>query len=267
MTQFSIQNISFSYGTRKVLDNLTVSFPEKKLIGVVGPNGCGKSTLISLLANLQAPSKGKVLFGGKPVNDYGRRELAQKISYLPQNPICPRGLTVEQVLRFGRQPYQSLLRQFSKTDAAKVSEIIDLLQLGPILHRPMEHLSGGQRQKAWLGMVLVQDTDVVLLDEPTSALDIGHQHEVLECIHGITIRGKTVILVIHDLAAAARFCDELLALKNGVIAEFGAPAKVINVDLIRKLYGVQVEIMTAPSTGTPVIIPLMTTEGLTTDAT
>jgi iron complex transport system ATP-binding protein len=120
----------------------------------------------------------------------------------------------------------------------------------------MEQLSGGQRQKVWIGMALVQDTDVVLLDEPTSALDIGHQHEVLECIRRVCDLGKSVVMVIHDLAAAARFCDHLLAMRDGVVRHFGKPREIVNENLILSLYGVHVEILTARCDGSPVIVPV-----------
>jgi iron complex transport system ATP-binding protein len=245
-----------AYGERLALDSLTLEFPARRMIGIVGPNGCGKSTLLSLLANLRQPTRGDVTLDGRSLTRYRRREIATRIAYLPQNPQCPRGLTVAQVLRYGRQPHQSLFRQFSREDAAKIGEVESLLQLGPIMERPMDELSGGQRQKAWMGMILAQDTDVVLLDEPTSALDMGHQHEVLECIRGACDRGKTVILVIHDLAAAARFSDGLLALKDGRIQAFGTPREVVRDDLVLSLYGLHAHITTSAATGGPVIVPL-----------
>lgn len=256
MSRLSLKNLCLSYGDRRVLHNLTLDFPSQSLIGIVGPNGCGKSTLISLLANLQRPTSGKVMLDDRELRQYSRRTLATRIAYLAQNPICPPGITVAQVLGYGRQPYQTLLRQFNREDAEKIAEVRDMLQLGSIMERPMDQLSGGQRQKAWLGMVLAQDTDIILLDEPTSALDIGHQHEVLECIRSVCNLGKTVIMVIHDLAAAGRFCDHLIAIKDGIIQQSGAPADVITKDVILSLYGIHVEIFSEGPQNSPVIVPL-----------
>lgn len=256
MGVLAVSNLSLAYGERLALDALTLEFPAGRMIGIVGPNGCGKSTLLSLLASLRRPTRGEVSLDGLSLARYRRRQVARRIAYLPQNPQCPPGVTVAQVLRYGRQPHQSLFCQFSREDAAKIREVEDLLQLGPIMQRPMEELSGGQRQKAWMGMILAQDTDVVLLDEPTSALDMGHQHEVLECIRGACDRGKTVVLVIHDLAAAARFCDCILALKAGRIQAFGAPRAVVSEDLVLSLYGLHVQISHSAAAGAPVIVPL-----------
>lgn len=259
MRELAVRNLSFGYGERPVLSSISLSFSGQKLCGIVGPNGCGKSTLVSLLAGLRKPLSGGVYLDGRPIKHIGRRELARSIAYLPQLPRCPRGITVEQVLRFGREPHQSLLRQYSKQDAIKIAEVSDMLHLRPVMDRPMDELSGGQRQKAWLGMVLVQDTDIILLDEPTSALDIGHQQEVLECIRAICDRGKTVIMVIHDLAAAARFCDELVALKSGVVRTNGPAMEVVTEDLILDLYGVHTNIVQVA--GAPVIVPRRLKDG------
>jgi iron complex transport system ATP-binding protein len=249
------RDLSFAYGAHPVISGLSLSIPVRGVTGIVGPNGCGKSTLVALLARLNTPHAGKIELDGADLASYGRRDLARRIAYLPQLPVTPRGITVSQVLRYGRHPHQSLFRQFSREDAERIDGIAERLDLGSVLERRMDELSGGQRQRAWLGMTLVQDTPYVLLDEPTSALDIGHQYEVLEVIRAMRDEGKTVVLVIHDLAAATRFCDHLVALKDGTLRRAGPPEQVVTPDLIRDLYELEVDVWRPGETGPPVIVP------------
>lgn len=255
MTLLSTQNLSFSYHKKHILENLSLTLPAGKLIGIVGPNGCGKSTLLKLLAKQLEPTQGEVLFKGKPLADYAARELAKQVAFLSQQPVTPAGITVEQLVQYGRHPHQSWFNQWNQDDASQVSSAIELMQLHDILQQPIASLSGGQRQRAWLAMIVAQNTDLILLDEPTSALDIGHQTEVLECISQMTAAGKTVVIVIHDLAAAARYCDEIIAISDKQIIAMGSAKEVITKPVIDTLYNTDVDIIQAPFDQAPVIVP------------
>lgn len=251
----SATHLQFGYGQTPLFHDLSFSLPQGKLIGVVGPNGGGKSTLLKLLAGQIRPDAGEVTLKGKPLARYGSKALAKELAYLPQRPLVPAGIEVEQLVQYGRHPHQGWFNQWSEEDARRVRWACERMQLEPILHQSVASLSGGQAQRVWLAMVLAQNADLILLDEPTSALDIGHQTEVMEAIHQITAEGKTVLIVIHDLATAARYCDELIALEGGTIQAMGPAREVITKGLVDRLYQTDVDILPAPGDGAPVIVP------------
>ncbi|MGL6258960.1 ABC transporter ATP-binding protein [Vibrio sp. WXL103] len=255
MTMLDIEGVGFSYNGNPVLENLSLSLGHGKLVGIVGPNGGGKSTLLKLIARQLEPSSGQLRLKGKSLASYSMKELARQLAFLPQQPLSPAGITVEQLVQYGRHPHQGWFTQWSEDDAKQVTRAITWMKIEDLLQQPVDSLSGGQRQRAWLAMILAQDTDIILLDEPTSALDIGHQTEVMESISKMTSLGKTVVLVIHDLAAAARYCDELIALGQQRVVATGAVEQVITKPLIDKLYGTNVDIVAAPFDGAPLIVP------------
>ncbi|MDV5171359.1 ABC transporter ATP-binding protein [Photobacterium rosenbergii] len=255
MTMLDIEGVGFGYDSKLVFDNVSFGLGQGKLVGIVGPNGGGKSTLLKLMARQLEPSCGQLRLKGKTLGSYSMKALAKQLAFLPQQPVSPAGITVEQLVQYGRHPHQGWFNQWSEEDAKQVARAIAWMKIEDLLQQPVVSLSGGQRQRAWLAMILAQDTDIILLDEPTSALDIGHQTEVMESISKMTSLGKTVVLVIHDLAAAARYCDELVALgEHGVVAA-GAVEQVITKPLIDKLYDTNVDIVPAPFDGAPVIVP------------
>jgi len=255
MTALTMTGVGFSYESKTVLKDVSFCLGKGKLVGIVGPNGGGKSTLLKMMAKQLAPQQGEIILNGTSLADYSMKALAKVLAFLPQQPISPAGITVEQLVQYGRHPHQGWFSQWSDDDAAQVAKAIQWMKLEDLLQQPVASLSGGQRQRAWLAMILAQDTDVILLDEPTSALDIGHQIEVMESISQMVAMGKTVVLVIHDLAAAARYCDELVAIgEQGVVAA-GPVTEVITKPMIDKLYNTHVDILTAPFDDAPVIVP------------
>ncbi|MEH6533273.1 MAG: ABC transporter ATP-binding protein [Photobacterium frigidiphilum] len=255
MTLLTMSNIGFSYDEKSVFHNVSIQLNRGKLVGIVGPNGGGKSTLLKLIAKQMEPHSGDITLEGKPLSQYSMKALAKQVAYLPQHPLSPAGITVEQLVQYGRHPHQSWFNQWNDKDAEQVNQAIELMQLSDILQQPVTSLSGGQRQRAWLAMILAQDTDLILLDEPTSALDIGHQIEVMESISHMVASGKTVVLVIHDLAAAARYCDELIAIGNNAVVASGSVNEVVTKTLIDDLYDTNVDILYAPFDQAPVIVP------------
>jgi iron complex transport system ATP-binding protein len=253
--QLRAHNLSFAYQAKRVLQGISFELPKGKLIGIVGPNGSGKSTLLKLLARQLPLQDGQVGLNGTPLQRYGMKALARELAFLPQRPVMAEGIRVEQLVQYGRHPHQGWFNQWSAEDARQVARARDAMQLQDIWQQVASSLSGGQAQRAWLGMILAQNTDLVLLDEPTSALDIGHQAEVMEAVLNIVGEGRTVLIVIHDLGVAARYCDEIIALDNGRIAAMGPAREVINKALIDQLYDTDVDILAAPDDGAPVVVP------------
>ena len=253
--QLRAHKLSFAYPGKSVLQDISFELPKGKLIGIVGPNGSGKSTLLKLLARQLPLQGGLVELNGTPLQRYAMKALARELAFLPQRPVMAEGIRVEQLVQYGRHPHQGWFNQWSEEDALQVARARDAMQLQDIWQQVASSLSGGQAQRAWLGMILAQNTDLVLLDEPTSALDIGHQAEVMEAVLNIVAEGRTVLIVIHDLGVAARYCDEIIALDNGRIAAMGAAREVINKALIDQLYDTDVDILAAPDDGAPVVVP------------
>lgn len=251
----TVNRLHFAYQQTPILRDISFSVPRGKLVGIVGPNGGGKSTLLKLLAGQEQPRSGEILLKEKPLGAYGAKALARELAYLPQRPLVPPGILVEQLVQYGRHPHQGWFNQWSEEDARMVDWARERMQLDAIWHQSASSLSGGQAQRVWLAMVLAQDADIILLDEPTSALDIGHQTEVMEAIHRVAAEGKTVLIVIHDLATAARYCDELIALGDGAIQAMGPAREVVTKPLIDRLYQTDVDILHAPGDGAPVIVP------------
>jgi iron complex transport system ATP-binding protein len=256
MADLRTAGLSLGYGETRVVHELDVALPAGQVTAVVGPNGCGKSTLLGALARLHAPKAGAVLLDGRALAALRPREAARRIGLLPQDADAPDGLTVRDLVRYGRHPHQGLLRQWSAEDAEAVSQALAAADLLELADRPLDTLSGGQRQRAWIAMVVAQETDVVLLDEPTSALDLGHQLEVLELVHDLARAGRTVVLVLHELSTACRYADHLVAMLDGRVVAEGAPADVVTPELVRDLYGVEAVVMTDPVAGTPVVCPV-----------
>lgn len=254
MTALRAENLHFAYQDKVVLDDLSFSLPRGKLIGIVGPNGSGKSTLLKLLARQLPLQRGTVEVHGKPLGHYSLKALARELAFLPQRPVLAEGIRVEQLVQYGRHPHQGWFNQWSAEDARQVARAREAMQLDAIWQRNAASLSGGQAQRVWLGMILAQDTDLILLDEPTSALDIGHQAEVMEAVHSIAAAGRTVLIVIHDLGIAARYCDELIALADGRIQAMGPAREVMTKALVDRLYDTDVDILHARR-WRPVIVP------------
>ncbi|WP_312977185.1 ABC transporter ATP-binding protein [Stutzerimonas nitrititolerans] len=255
MTALHARNLHFAYQDKVILRDITFSLPKGRLIGIVGPNGSGKSTLLKLLARQLPLQGGQVEVQGQSLSSYSMKSLARQLAFLPQRPVMVEGIRVEQLVQYGRHPHQGWFNQWSDEDARQVARAREAMQLDAIWRRQASSLSGGQAQGAWLGMILAQNTDLILLDEPTSALDIGHQAEVMEAVHRITQEGRTVLIVIHDLGIAARYCDELIALADGQIQAMGPARQVMTKQLVDRLYDTDVDILPAPGDGAPVIVP------------
>ena len=261
MVRLHTEAIRLAYdGGPTVIDGLTLEVPDGRMTCIVGPNACGKSTLLRAFSRLLAPLSGNVVLDGQAIRMYKTKEVARRLGLLPQSPAAPEGLTVEDLVSRGRYPHQGLFRQWSARDEAAVEEALRLTATDGLRHRPVDELSGGQRQRVWIAMALAQETPIMLLDEPTTFLDIAHQLEVLELLSELNRRhDRTVVMVLHDLNQAARYSHHLLAMRDGNVVAEGPPKDVVTADMVRQVFGIHSRILTDPVTGTPLVVPVAPT--------
>jgi iron complex transport system ATP-binding protein len=257
MSVLNGQHLTLSYEQNTIIENLSLNIPEGKVTVLVGPNGCGKSTLLRGLSRLLKPRAGQVVLDSHDIWKMPTKDLAKQLGILPQGPVAPEGLTVHELVAQGRYPHQSWFQQWSVEDERMTQEALFITGLTDLADRPIDTLSGGQRQRAWIAMTLAQDSDIILLDEPTTFLDLAYQMEVLDLLHDLNVeRGKTIVMVLHDLNQACRYGDYLVAVHEGRIAAHGHPQDVIQAEMIRDVFGIECHIMPDPITGTPLVVPM-----------
>lgn len=253
--KLSVKDLCASYPGVKAVSGVDLEVEPGTVVAIVGPNGCGKSTLLRSVARLHKPDSGSVTVDGDEVWSLRPRAAATRLALLPQSPIAPEAITVAGLVAYGRHPHQGLFRQWSRADAEAAERALAATGVAELANRRLETLSGGQRQRCWLAMTLAQETPILLLDEPTSALDLGHAVETLHVIRQVAARGRSVVMVLHDLGAAARYADVLVAMKDGEVVANGDPRVVVTSELVRRLYDVEADILTAPGDGAPVVVP------------
>ncbi|MER7815054.1 ABC transporter ATP-binding protein [Streptomyces sp. NPDC096153] len=251
------EDLTLSYDQRTVASSLGVDIPDHSFTVIIGPNACGKSTLLKALARMLKPKAGQVYLDGQAIASYRSREVARRLGLLPQSSNAPGGITVGDLVARGRYPHQRLLKQWSAEDEEAVAEAMRRTGVLELADRPVDDLSGGQRQRVWLAMVLAQQTSILLLDEPTTFLDIAHQVEVLDlCAQLHARKGDTVVAVLHDLNQACRYATHLIVMRpGGTIAAEGAPADVMTAELVEDVFGLPCRIISDPETGTPLMVP------------
>lgn len=248
--------IRVGYDGRDIIEDLQVQIPDGSFTVIVGPNACGKSTLLRSLSRLLRTSSGSVLLDGKDVHSFNGKEFARELGLLPQQSLAPEGITVVDLVSRGRFPYQKMFRQWTDQDEAAVRSALEATRLTELSKRPVEALSGGQRQRVWIAMALAQETPILLLDEPTTYLDLAHQLEVLELCTRLNAQGRTLVAVLHDLNQAARYATHLIAMRNGALFAEGTPREVVTEETVRAVFGVRARVIDDPETGTPMVIPL-----------
>jgi iron complex transport system ATP-binding protein len=249
--------LSVGYDGTDVIDGLDLAIPRERVTAVVGANGCGKSTLLRALARLMRPRSGSVLLDGRSIYEQPSKVVARRLGMLPQSPVAPDGLTVEDIVSRGRYPHQGLFRQWSEHDAAAVEEALAATDMHELRDRPVDELSGGQRQRAWIAMTLAQQTELLLLDEPTTFLDLAHQIDVLDLLDRLVAeRGRTVVMVLHDINQACRYADQLVAVRDGRVHAAGAPADIVDAAFIHDVFGLAAQVVEDPVTGTPLCLPI-----------
>lgn len=248
--------LTLAYEDRTVVDGLDLVIPDGEVTVIVGPNACGKSTLLRALGRLLKPRGGAVLLDGTDLARIPTKKIAQSVGLLPQTPVAPDAITVADLVSRGRQPHQHWWQQWSDEDERAVGDAMERTDVTELADRLVDELSGGQRQRVWIAMALAQETGLLLLDEPTTYLDISHQVEVLDLVRQLNHeRGRTVVAVLHDLNQAARYADHLITMKAGRIVARGRPSEVVTAELVHEVFGLESVVVPDPVTGSPLVVP------------
>ncbi|SEL21894.1 ABC transporter ATP-binding protein [Acinetobacter sp. DSM 11652] len=237
-----INQLSAGYNHHQVLKGINAEFQQGQVIVLIGPNGCGKSTLLKCIAQIHPYDQGEVIWEKNQLNILSKKLLAKQLALLPQHVTAPNGMTVEQLVRFGRFPHQGWFKRLNIEDQKAIDDALSATHLSELKNQNLSNLSGGQRQRAWIAMVLAQQTPLILLDEPISMLDIGHQADILNLVRSLASQGKTIVMVLHELATAARCADFLVAMKDGQIIAQGKSEDVLTKQLVHQLYNLDAEV-------------------------
>ena len=255
-SRLAARDLTVGYDRRVISRELSVEIPDGSFTVIVGPNACGKSTLLRALSRLLAPSAGQVVLDGRSIASYRAKELARVLGLLPQTSLAPDGITVADLVGRGRHPHQGFMRQWSREDEDAVAAAMAATGIVELSGRRVDELSGGQRQRVWVAMVLAQQTSLVLLDEPTTFLDIAHQIDLMELFTDLNDQGTTLVAVLHDLNQAARYATHLIAMKDGAVVAQGAPAEIVTAELVEEVFGLRCVVVPDPVTGTPSVTPI-----------
>lgn len=255
MNELHSKNLTVGYDDRVVIDELSVTIPPGEITAIVGANGSGKSTLLKTFARILKPFDGCVFLDGKEIHTTPTRELARRMSILPQKAQAPEALTVYELTSYGRYPHRRWLRAPTADDAQMVDWALEIVGLQDLRDRPVQALSGGQQQRVWIAMTLAQGAPYMLLDEPTSHLDTCHQLEIMELLATLNReQEKTVVMVLHDLNLAARYCHHMIAVKDGQVVVADSPENVMTEETLLSVFGIRAHITRDPLAGTPMCV-------------
>lgn len=252
------RSVHVGYDDRPIIEGLDFDLPAHSFTVIIGPNACGKSTLLKALARLLKPSDGSVLLDGTDIFTLKTKDVAKRLGLLPQTSLAPEGIRVADLVARGRFPHQGMFDRWSEADERAVSEAMAATRVDALSSRFVDELSGGQRQRVWVAMALAQEAPVLLLDEPTTFLDISHQYELLELLElfrRLRGEGRTLVAVLHDLNQAARFATHLVVMRDGEIVAQGEPGEVLTAELVEDVFSLPCRIIDDPETGTPLVIP------------
>ncbi len=249
------RSITLSYKERAICRDLSLAVQPGSFTVIIGPNACGKSTLLRALARLLATAEGSVLLDGQDIARLPTKSVARRLGLLPQSFAAPDGITVSELVGRGRYPHQSFLRQWSAADGEAVHAAMADTDIADLADQPIDTLSGGQRQRAWVAMALAQETSLLLLDEPTTFLDIAHQIELLDLFETLNRKGRTIVAVLHDLNQASRYASHLVAMRDGMIVAEGTPAAIVTPEMIKSVFDLESVVIPDPVTGSPLVVP------------
>lgn len=235
--------LTYGYTDRYFVKDLSMHFKKGEVVSIIGPNGSGKSTILRMLSRLLKPVEGVVLLEGKALDSLSSKEIATKMTMLPQIYDHKLDMTVRDLVKYGRQPHLKWYEEYSKKQEPYIDWALSVTSLTSMQHRPIHSLSGGERQRAWISMCIAQTPQILLLDEPTSYLDITHQLEVMELIKELNQSLQlTIIMVLHDLNQAARYSHRIIAIQNGKVVRQGSPVEVYTPELFRDVYGIEAKV-------------------------
>lgn len=255
MNSLTTENLAVAYDDNLVVGGLDMQIPQGKITSIIGPNGCGKSTVLKAAGRILKPKNGVVYLNGDDIHRLTTKEVAQKMAILPQSPQAPAGLTVGELVAYGRFPHQRGFRKLTPDDRKIIQWALEVTKLSDHEITAVDNLSGGQRQRVWIAMALAQQTDLILLDEPTTYLDLAYQLEVLELLYRLNReQGCTIVMVLHDLNLAARFSDYMIAICCGDIIQHGTPEEVMTTRVLRETFHIDAEIVEEPRTGRPTCV-------------
>ncbi|WYP27467.1 ABC transporter ATP-binding protein [Alkalihalobacillus sp. FSL W8-0930] len=255
MVRLQTEALDISYGDRDIVKGLDLEIPEGQITTIIGPNGCGKSTILKTMARIHNAKKGAVYLDGTAIHKESTKTIAKKMAILPQTPEAPSGLTVTELVSYGRFPHQKGFGKLTKEDHDLIYWALEVTGMLEFHDRPIDALSGGQRQRVWIAMALAQETDLLLLDEPTTYLDLAHQLEILQLLERLNKeQGRTIVMVIHDLNHAARFAHHMVALNAGTIVKEGMPEMVMTSEVLERVFNIDAEVVRDPRTNKPVCL-------------
>jgi iron complex transport system ATP-binding protein len=255
MVSLSTENLQIGYGEKIIVDGLNLQINKGEITTIIGANGCGKSTILKTMARVHSANSGVVYLDGKMIHKIPTKEIAKKMAVLPQSPEAPNGLTVYELISYGRSPHQSGFGRLSDRDRQVILWALEVTGLSAFAEHPVDALSGGQRQRAWIAMAIAQETDLLLLDEPTTYLDMAHQLEILQLLEKLNREeGRTIVMVIHDLNHASRFSHHMVALRAGKKVSEGTPDEVMTHETLKEVFQIDAEIVRDPRTKKPVCL-------------
>lgn len=255
MNTIEVKNIQVSYDKTEIIHDISLQIKENEITTIIGPNGCGKSTLLKAITRIIPFSKGTVLLDGESIVKMNTKELAKRLAILPQMMDHPNGLTVGELVSYGRFPHQRGFNSLTQEDYEMVDWALEMTHTSELKYRDVDTLSGGQRQRVWIAMALAQKTDIIFLDEPTTYLDLAHQLEVLNVLkHLNETQACTIVMVLHDLNHAARFSHNLIALRDGQLIKHGKVEEVMQKEILKEIFQIDAEIVKDPRHHNPVCL-------------
>lgn len=253
--RLEVESIRVGYENKTIVHGLSLQIPDGKITTIIGSNGCGKSTLLKAITRILKHESGQVILDGQNISKMKTKELAKELAILPQSPESAHGLTVEELVSYGRFPYQKGFGNLSQKDKDVIEWALQVTKTEDFRVQSVDALSGGQRQRVWIAMALAQETDIIFLDEPTTYLDMAHQLEVLELLYRLNEeQGRTIVMVLHDLNQAARFSDYIVALSQGELVKFGSAEEVMVPEVLKKVFNIDAVIGQDPRTNKPMCI-------------
>ncbi|MFM0900154.1 ABC transporter ATP-binding protein [Streptococcus suis] len=255
MSSIQAENIQVSYDNRIIIDELSTSIPKGNITTIIGANGCGKSTLLKALTRIIPVQEGSIYLDGQAISQLPTKEVAKKLALLPQVLEATEGISVYELVSYGRFPHQNGLGHLTDQDREKINWALEVTQTAPYARFPVDDLSGGQRQRVWIAMALAQDTDTIFLDEPTTYLDLNHQLEVLELLKELNqSRQKTIVMVLHDVNLSARFSDYMIAMKEGDIRYHGSVSNMMTTEILRDIFSIEPQLMQVACQDYPILL-------------